>query len=161
AAHAFFLAAPAPPRLERSFAVGESPGIVALADLNGDGRLDAVTANEKSDDASILLSDGKGGFAPAPVPRVAAGHSPNDVAIAAFDGDGHPDLAFANHDSPYLTILLGDGEGGFRPSPHSPVSVSVKPHPHGLSAGDFNGDGRPDLVTDSWGDNRLLVLLNE
>ena len=143
---------------ERSYPVGDGPGVVLAVDVNGDGKPDIVTVNERSEDATILLNAGKGGFAPAPGSPVKAGHMPNDATTADFDHDGHPDVAFANHESQQLTVLLGDGKGSFRPAPGSPVPVAVKPHPHGVAAGDFDGDGNVDLVTDSWGEDKLEIF---
>jgi hypothetical protein len=161
--HALLLgswASASPPR-ERRFSTGDGPGVVAIADLNGDGLPDLVTANERSGNASVLLGDGKGGFSPAPGSPFPAGHSPNDLAVGDFNRDGRLDLAFANHDTQYLTVLLGDGRGGFSPAPGSPVKVAVRPHPHGIATGDFDGDGSPDLATDSWAENRLQILFND
>jgi FG-GAP-like repeat len=139
---------------------GDRPGAVVVADLNGDGRSDVVVANEGSGNASVYLGEGNRRFSPAPGSPVAAGPNPNDVAAGDFDGDGRPDLAFANHETQGLTVLLGDGRGGFAPAPFSPVTVAVRPHPHGVAAGDFDGDGFLDLVTDSWAEDRLEVLFN-
>jgi FG-GAP-like repeat len=149
--------APGHPR----FPVGTGPGAVAVADVNGDGRFDVVTANERSDDASILLGDGKGGFSAAPGSPFPAGHAPNDLAVGDFNRDNRIDLAFANHDTPHLTVLLGNGRGGFAAAPDSPVTVVVRPHPHGLATADFNADGNLDLVTDSWGEDRLELLFGD
>jgi hypothetical protein len=159
-------ATPAPrvrasPPSDRRFAVGTAPGSVALADFNGDGKLDIVTANEQGGDASVLLGDGNGGFSPAPGSPFPAGHSPNDIAVGDFNRDGRLDLAFANHETQHLTVLLGDGRGGFAPAPHSPFPVAVRPHPHGIATGDFNGDGNLDLVTDSWAEDRLELLFGD
>src|ERR1041385_8750923 len=74
--------------LDRRFAVGAAPGSVAIADFNGDGKLDIVTANEESGDASVLLGDGGGGFSPAPGSPFPAGPSPNDIAVGDFNRDG-------------------------------------------------------------------------
>jgi hypothetical protein len=153
--------ASASPLRERRFPTGEGPGIVAIADVNGDGKKDLVVANERSGDSSVLLGDGKGGFSPAKGSPFAAAHSPNDLAAGDFNRDGRLDLAFANHETQHLTVLLGDGRGGFAPAPGSPVNVAVRPHPHGIASGDFDGDGSPDLVTDSWGENRLEILFND
>jgi hypothetical protein len=142
-------------------AVGKGPGSVAVADFNGDGKPDLVTANELNGDASVWLGDGKGGFSPAPRSPGSAGPNPNDLAVGDFNRDGRLDLAFANHETQHLTVLLGDGKGRFAPAPHSPVTVAVRPHPHGLAAGDFNGDGNLDLVTDSWGEDRLEIVLGD
>ena len=140
---------------------GTAPGSVEVADFNGDGKFDVVVANEQSNDVSILLGDGKGRFAPAKGSPFAAGHLPNDIAIGDFNRDTKLDLAIANHEEKHLTILLGDGNGGFAPAPNSPLAVEVKPHVHGVATGDFNGDGNPDLVTDSWANDQVLVLFGD
>lgn len=142
----------------QSYRVGTSPGSVAIGDFNGDGKPDIAVANEESHDVSVLLQVGARRFAAAPGSPFPAGNSPNDLAIADLDGDGQLDLAFANHETHYLTVLRGDGKGGFRPLTGSPVPVTVRPHPHGVAAGDFDGDGNQDLVTDSWADDELAVL---
>ena len=141
--------------------VGTSPTSVALADFNRDGKLDLAVANSGSNDVTILLGDGAGGFRPAAASPFAAGNSPNDIAAGDVNGDGNLDLAFANHDTTYLTVLNGDGKGGFRPAPGSPFTVQSKPHPHGIVIADFNVDGKPDLATDDWQNNRITVVFND
>jgi hypothetical protein len=145
----------------RQFAVGRAPGYVLIEDVNGDGKFDLVVANERSGDVSVLLGDGNLGFLPARGSPFPAGDSPNDLAAGDFNRDGRADLAIANHEKPHLTVLLGEGRGGFAPAVNSPFFVKVKPHPHGVATGDFNGDGNLDLVTDSWADDRLAVLFGD
>jgi len=140
------------------FRAGKGPGSLALADLNGDGRLDLVVANDESGDVTVLLGNGKGSFVETPGSPFPAGKSPNDIAIADFDGDGKPDLAFPNHDTSHVTVLLGDGRGGFRPAPGSPVGVQSRPHPHGIAAADFDGDGHIDFVVESWANDQVEVV---
>jgi hypothetical protein len=151
----------APLSSEPHFAVGRGPGYVAIDDFNADGKLDLVVANERSGDASVLLGDGTGSFSPARGSPFPAGPSPNDLAVGDFNRDGRLDLAIANHETQYLTVLLGDGRGRFAPAPNSPVTVTVRPHTHGVATGDFNGDANLDLVTDSWADDRLVVLVGD
>jgi hypothetical protein len=143
------------------FPVGTAPGSVEIADLNNDGKPDIVVANEQSNNVTILLGDGKGGFTQAKGSPFPAGHDPNDIAIGDFNRDGKLDLAFANHEEKHLTVLLGNGQGGFTPAPNSPFAVEVKPHTHGVATGDLNGDGNLDLVTDSWGNDQVAVLFGD
>jgi hypothetical protein len=143
------------------FAVGNTPGSVEIGDMNNDGKPDLIVANERSDNVTILLGDGKGAFAPAPGSPFPAGHSPNDVALGDFNRDGRLDVAFANHQEKYLTVLLGDGRGGLAPAARSPFAVEVRPHTHGVATGDFDGDGNLDLVTESWGTDQVEVLFGD
>ena len=61
----FLASCTAGPSSERHFRVGRAPGCVLVEDVNGDGRLDLVVANEKGSSVSVLLGDGKGGFSTA------------------------------------------------------------------------------------------------
>jgi hypothetical protein len=141
--------------------VGKGPGPVMLADVNHDGHLDILVANVDSETLTVLLGDGKGHFVDATGASIATGKAPNDIAVGDFNGDGNLDLVIANTGTPYLTILLGDGKGGFKPSPHSPFATTSRPHVHGVAAGDFNGDGKLDVVTDSWGNNQILMFAGD
>ena len=141
--------------------VGKGPGALAVADLNHDGKPDIIVANTVNETVTVLLGDGKGHFAPAPGSPFPCGKAPNDIAVADMNGDGNLDLVIANTGTAFITILLGDGKGGFMPSPHSPFSTQSYPHVHGIAIGDFNGDGKLDAVTDSWGHDQILMLLGD
>jgi hypothetical protein len=141
-----------------SIPTGKGPRFVAVADVNHDGKLDLMIANDDSETITVLLGDGKGHFQNASGSPVPAGHLPNDIAIADMNHDGHPDLVIANHQSPYLTVLLGDGKGGFHPALGSPFDVHSNPHPHGVAVAAFSGSGNLDVVTDSWGNNQIELL---
>jgi hypothetical protein len=142
--------------------VGGDPYAVTVADVDRDGSPDIVAANPEAGTVTVLLGDGRRDFRPAPHSPFAAGRLPNDVGVGDFDGDGNPDLVIANHQAPYLTMLLGDGRGGFRPAPHSPFATSSNPHPHGLAVGHFCGQGRPlDVVVDSWASNQIELMMGD
>lgn len=116
---------------------------VAIEDVNGDGQMDIVSAGRR---LSVLLGDGDGGLRPGG--RAEAGENPADLAFADLDADGAVDIVIANHDVHHVTILFGDGRGGFAPATRSPLAVDVDPHPHAVGAADLDGDGRADLLVD-------------
>jgi hypothetical protein len=138
--------------------VGKGPGSIAIADVNRDGKPDIIVANTEDETISVLLGDGKGHFKLAPGSPFPCGKGPNDIAVADMNGDGNPDLVIANTGTPYLTILLGDGRGGFKSSPHSPFATESYPHVHGVVAADFMGNGKLDVITDSWGHDQILLI---
>jgi hypothetical protein len=138
--------------------VGKGPGPILLADVNHDGHLDILVANTESETLSVLLGDGKGHFVEAAGSPFACGKGANDIAVGDMNGDGNPDVIIANTQTPYITILLGDGKGGFAPAPHSPFATTSRPHVHGVAVGDFMGDGKLSVVTDSWGNDKIILL---
>jgi hypothetical protein len=141
----------------QSYWTGVSPLFVAAADLNGDGKLDLVTANFGGNNVSVLRGNGDGTFQ-SPV-NYDVGIHPTSVAVADLNGDGKPDLVVTNRDGNSVSMLVGNGDGTFQPHQdfavgQSPVSVAV---------GNFKGNGKPDLVTANFGgdtDAVASVLLN-
>ena len=138
--------------------VGTAPTRVAIADVNKDGIMDIIVANNGSNSLTVYLGGGKGVFKQAKGSPFPAGQSPNDIGLGDFNGDGNLDVAIPNHSVKYVTVLLGDGKGGFSFAPGSPFGVTSTPHPHGIAIADFNGDGKLDLAVDSWGENKVLVM---
>ena len=141
--------------------VGKAPGCAEVADLNNDKLPDLVITNEGDSSVTILMGKGKAQFEESKNSPFPAGHSVNDVAIGDYNNDGKPDLAFANHERKYLTVLSGNGDGNFTAFPNSPFPVEVIPHTHGIATGDFDNDGKLDLVTDSWGNDQVEVLFGD
>ena len=141
--------------------VGKSPGSVEAADFNNDRLPDLAITSETDSSVTVLLGDGKGKFKEAAGSPFFAGPQPNDISINDFNKDGNSDLAFANHEQKYLTVLLGNGKGYFTNAPGSPFHVEGIPHTHGIATGDFNNDGRLDLATDSWGNDQVEILFGD
>jgi hypothetical protein len=138
------------------FPTGTSPFGVAVADFNADGKLDLVTANNGSNDLSVLLGNGAGGFSPAPGSPVAGGPSPLNVTVGDFNGDGTPDLATANLSSAGVTVLVGSGTGSFSVA----AGIATGASPDSVAVGDFNLDGKLDLAVANSGNNNVTILLN-
>ncbi len=73
-------------------------------DMNNDGHLDVLIANNGTDSVTIALGDGRTVFGPSL--SYAAGNGPSDIATADFDGDGTLDFAVSNFYADELTIAL-------------------------------------------------------
>jgi len=132
---------------------GSTRGI-AIEDLNADGKLDLVTANNEYNSISVLLGDGTGSFGTPTL--LAAGSFTRVVAIADLNGDGKPDIAAANYAHSNISVFLGDGTGSFGSSTEYGTGNKTK----SLAIGDLNGDGIPDLATAGYGnDTPVSVLL--
>ena len=141
------------------YVTGSEPYSVAVGDFNGDGKLDLATANFGANTVTVLLGDGTGKFTYDIGNPYPAGTDPYSVAVGDFNGDGKLDLAVANYGGNNVTMLLGDGTGGFAAASGSPLTVGSGPT--SVAAGDFNGDGMVDLVTPNYLSDNVTVLLGE
>jgi hypothetical protein len=108
-------------------AVGTAPVSMAVSDFNRDGTPDLAVANFTSNSVSVLLGTGAGGFTPAGGSPFAAGTFVRGVAVGDFNADGKPDIAISNVLDGTVTVLLGDGSGGFTPASGSPVATGNAP----------------------------------
>ena len=95
-------------------------------------------------------------FAPAPGSPFAVGDGPNGIMVADFNGDNKPDLAVVSEFGNSVSVLLGNGGGGFTNAPGSPITVQF--NPDGIAVGDFNGDGKPDIAVINEGSTVNLLL---
>jgi hypothetical protein len=117
---------------------------VNVADVNGDGKLDLIVTGSKSSSVSFvatLLGNGDGTFQ-SPVETDFTGvHFPSRPVLADLNGDGILDLAYTSASG--VQTVLGNGDGTFHAGPStalSQIGLGV------VAAGDFNNDGKVDLV---------------
>jgi hypothetical protein len=127
-----------------TYTTGVSPQGIVIADFNGDGKLDIATANDTGasiGSVSVFLGTGTGTFGTAINTTVTPGAA-YALAVADFNGDGKLDLAVTDFNPAKLSILLGDGTGGFTDS----LDLATDSRPTSVAVGDFDGDGKPDIV---------------
>ncbi len=117
---------------------------VVTADFDGDGRLDVAAANAGDGSVSIALGNGTGTFGAATQVGVGLGAGPVALATADLDGDGTLDLVVANGTANNCAILLGSGTGTFALS--GTIALALGAQPSALVLGDFDEDGRVDVV---------------
>jgi hypothetical protein len=118
-------------------------GEMAAGDFNKDGKLDlaATNASQTTGAVSIYLGNGDGTFQ-SPV-SYATGYGPSGIAVADLNHDGNLDLivddfgVYSTGQSGDIAVLLGNGDGTFRPASF----YSAGGNPYSLTLGDFNGDG--------------------
>src|SRR5436190_2977464 len=126
-------------------AAGTAPNQSVTGDFDLDTKPDLAVVNSSSNNVSILLGDGLGGFTPAPGSPVMVGTTPKSVAVGDFNNDGKPDFVADNFIGGSVSVFLGDGAGGFIEATGSPVTMAGGPIY--VATGDFNADGLADLAT--------------
>ena len=133
---------------------------IVSADFNGDGKPDLATAST-ANAVQVFMRVG-GGFTEEPGRspiHTAPGTTPKALTAADFNADSRPDLAVVQSDADNVAILLRQplATGGFLAEAGSPPPVGD--NPQAIAAGDFSGDGRPDLVVPAANAARQTTVL--
>jgi hypothetical protein len=146
-----------------AFQAGPGPLRLAVGDFNRDGKLDLAVADAGTPAqgpglVSILLGNGDGTFQSHQDTAI-------DTSIASaviagdFNGDGKLDLAVAanlDNEIGRAVILIGNGDGSFQFSSKNVYGTGLSSN--GIAAGDFNGDGVPDIAVPSLITSNLFLL---
>lgn len=144
-------------------ATGLAPYGAAIADLDGDGDSDAVTADYGDGEistVSILINLGGGTFAPPA--SYSVGDGAVEVKLGDFNGDGRPDMVTANSmtgqnfgTSSYCTVLINNGNGTF--GNRRDYNVGFNSYCRGVEVADFDSDGKLDWAAAAMADGNLYV----
>ena len=131
-----------------------TPAAVALADVNGDGFPDLITADSGNDTVSIHLGRVGGGFAAgATTLFLPTGAGASSMVVTDLNGDQKPDIAVANLLTGNVTVFMNTATIPGTVSFSAGASFVAGNGPIGIVAADFNGDGHTDLaVADSAAD---------
>jgi hypothetical protein len=113
----------------------------AVADVNGDDKVDIVISDTATNTLIALLSNGDGTFA-SPV-MTTLPFAPTQIATGDFNGDGKLDLAIRSYSAETLAIYGGDGAGNFTEISTASLNALTST----VVAGDVDGDGKQDVVS--------------
>ncbi|HVR73021.1 MAG TPA: VCBS repeat-containing protein, partial [Planctomycetota bacterium] len=121
---------------------GNSPVFLIAADLDGDGRLDVVSADQGSSSLTVFYGREGERFLESGDAITGFGTA-RGAGVDDFDGDGAPDMFFASFSEPRVHVYLAPGGK----SPAAPTfSVNLAARYSSLAVADFNTDGIPDLA---------------
>ncbi len=123
-------------------------------DLNDDGWTDLAIPNEAANDLRVFLNDGAGQYGPFAVHPLPNGSIPSTNEGSDFNEDGLLDVAVGNIGNNRVSVMLGDGTGGFGSAASYLAGQSVR----GLCVLDLDGDGHDDLATANRSASNVTLL---
>ncbi len=134
------------------------------ADFNGDGRNDLVTVSPYNNSAHVILQDSQGKFSDVSGPfglSIGGGYnvSAGAVVVGDFNNDNKPDFAAPDTYAGKVAVFTGNGDGTFVKAVFNLAATYVRPT--FIRTGDFNRDGKLDIITTNLEGRDFSVLLND
>ncbi len=147
------------------FSSGNTPETISVSDIDGNGKVDIVITCGNSGTVSVYRNvSSLGSISTASIsPKVDfPGSQPRGIAIGDIDGDGKPDLVVTNSASNTISIFRNTSTSGSisTGSFATRVELTTGVNPYGVSIGDIDGDGKPDIAITNFGDNSVSVFRN-
>jgi hypothetical protein len=159
-----------------NFPTGAYPTGGAIADFNGDGHFDVITANYHGNSVSVLFNNGTGALNL--MPRVTYPTLPctdpsqlqgcpetSNLAVGDLNGDGALDVIATNPQKSSVSEFLGNtngmgkGNGTLAAAIDIPVGITGGAMPYSAAIGDFNGDGKQDVAIAEETSGTIIVRL--
>jgi hypothetical protein len=134
--------------------IDREPVDIVTADFDDDGKLDVAEAAVGLRGVGIYFGSGTGGFDRHGFDVALSGGDVEALDVADFNGDGKSDLAVRDGLNNRVAALLNNGSGAFPPG--GVIGYTALGRIRGVAAGDFNGDGKPDLAAST--SNSVSVL---
>ncbi len=142
--------------------IGLGPSTIAAGDLDGDGKIDLITADQTDNNLTYLYGNGNGTFTVAfDRPSGLPACTMYAAAIGHFNSDSFGDVAFVCTDNAMINVgevLLGSSTRSYTPMVITALAVSQTLAPHRLWAGDLNDDLKDDLLVVNEAGNSVWAL---
>ena len=139
---------------------GNSHENCAIGDIDGDGKLDFVIVNGTSSSTVSVFRNTStvGNISFAAKINYLTGSKPYSVAIGDLSGDGRPEIIVTNNGSDSISVFRNVSTPG-NISFDAKTSFYSGTNPFGVTVGDLDGDGKPDLAVTSQGSNSSLSVM--
>jgi hypothetical protein len=132
------------------FPAGDMAKVVVIADVDGDGKPDLLTANSGSHTVSVIRNvNGTGTITTASFADkidLPVGTGPVDLVVGDIDGDGRPDVMTSSLNTATISLIKNTSTPGVV-SFAERIDIARSPFARGIALGDLDGDGKPELVS--------------
>lgn len=135
---------------------GNPPIAITTGDFDSDGKTDLATTSHSSY-ISVLIGNGDGTFRPKKDYYAGNDIATWDIIGGDFNNDGKLDLAATNIYNQSVSVFIGNGDGTFQSARF--YGAGSQSNIYAITVGDFNSDGKLDIVTANYQENSVSLLV--